>query len=242
MSDIYQAPAVNLDVPVAASGGNVEDAIAGRFEFSAVDTISKSWKILKGFKRNFWLAYLLYIVVFFAYMLAGEFLLSAAGLASTSLTAQLLLNLGSIFIFMPMVVGMMVMCIKRAGQAEVSATDIVQYFGKGPKLVGAYLLFVILGAIGFLLLVLPGIYLLISWTFAWPLMVEKNMGIWEAMETSRKAVTHCWFRMLGMLILLMLIMLVSMIPLGLGIIWTMPLFMLAYGVAYHNIFGYSGQS
>lgn len=97
-------------------------------------------------------------------------------------------------------------------------------------------------AIGFLLLVLPGIYLSVAYYMALPLVVEKNMSPWQALETSRKTVTHRWFRMFGFLIIMSILITLSMIPLGIGLIWSLPLFLIAYGIIYRNMFGLEAET
>ena len=72
-----------------------------------------------------------------------------------------------------------------------------------------------------------------------PLITDKGMGVWEAMETSRKAIHKCWFRVFGIYLLMILIYLVSMIPLGIGLIWTMPMIIMVGGILYRRLFGVS---
>ena len=96
--------------------------------------------------------------------------------------------------------------------------------------------------IGFLLLVIPGIYLMIAYYMAMPLVVEKGMSPWQALETSRKAVTHRWFSVFGFFIVIAIILVVSSIPLGLGLIWTLPMVMIAYGILYRNMFGVEAET
>jgi uncharacterized membrane protein len=50
-------------------------------------------------------------------------------------------------------------------------------------------------------LILPGVYFLIAWTFAIPLIVDRRLEFWSAMELSRKVVTRVWFEMLGLALL-----------------------------------------
>jgi hypothetical protein len=47
----------------------------------------------------------------------------------------------------------------------------------------------------------PGIYLLIGWTFGVPLVLDKKLEFWSALELSRKVVTRVWFEMFGLTIL-----------------------------------------
>ncbi len=54
--------------------------------------------------------------------------------------------------------------------------------------------------IGFICcLVLPGLYLFIAWTFSVPLVADKGLEFWPAMELSRKVTTRVWFQMLVLL-------------------------------------------
>lgn len=50
-------------------------------------------------------------------------------------------------------------------------------------------------------LILPGLYLLIAWTFSVPLVADKRLEFWSAMELSRKVVTRVWFQALGLVVL-----------------------------------------
>lgn len=104
-------------------------------------------------------------------------------------------------------------------------------------MLGLYIVMTILILIGFVLLIVPGIYLSIAYAMALPLMAEKEMGIWESLETSRKAITKKWFPFFGFFIVMMLIMLAGALALGIGLIWAMPLTVIAYGIVYRNMFG-----
>ena len=55
-----------------------------------------------------------------------------------------------------------------------------------------------LTGIGFMLCLLPGIYLLIAWSFSVPLVADKRLEFWSAMELSRKVVTRVWFQVLAL--------------------------------------------
>ena len=50
-------------------------------------------------------------------------------------------------------------------------------------------------------LILPGIYLFIAWTFSVPLVADKGLEFWSAMELSRKVVTRVWFEIFGLVVL-----------------------------------------
>jgi hypothetical protein len=59
----------------------------------------------------------------------------------------------------------------------------------------------ILTGLGMCCLLLPGIYLVVAWIFAVPLVIDKRLEFWTAMELSRKIVTRCWFEVFVLLVL-----------------------------------------
>ncbi|MCU7800417.1 MAG: hypothetical protein KZQ70_09780 [gamma proteobacterium symbiont of Lucinoma myriamae] len=63
------------------------------------------------------------------------------------------------------------------------------------------------------------------------------MGIWEALETSRKAISKHWFKIFFIYFLLGLLMLAAMLPAFIGLIWVIPLSSVIQGVMYKYIFG-----
>jgi hypothetical protein len=53
----------------------------------------------------------------------------------------------------------------------------------------------------FCLCILPGVYLSVAWLFGIPLVVDKRLEFWTAMELSRKVATRVWFELLGLVFL-----------------------------------------
>jgi hypothetical protein len=49
-------------------------------------------------------------------------------------------------------------------------------------------------------LIVPGLYLFVAWTFSIPLVADKRLEFWSAMELSRKVVTRVWFEIFGLLL------------------------------------------
>jgi hypothetical protein len=63
------------------------------------------------------------------------------------------------------------------------------------QLVLAGFLSSLLAGIGFCFCVLPWIYLSVAWVLSVPLVADKRLEFWSAMELSRKVVTRVWFEM-----------------------------------------------
>ncbi len=61
------------------------------------------------------------------------------------------------------------------------------------QLFGTILALVILVAIGFLLFIVPGVYLVVIWAFVLPLMAEKRLTFAEARAASKKLVDDAGF-------------------------------------------------
>lgn len=49
-----------------------------------------------------------------------------------------------------------------------------------------------LSTLGACFCLVPGIYLIVAWAFAVPLLVDRGLGFWEALEFSRQVVTRRW--------------------------------------------------
>jgi uncharacterized membrane protein len=136
-----------------------------------------------------------------------------------------------------LVAGLWMLGVKLTAGVKANAQEVYAYIEHFPRLLGAYFLISALVAAGFFLLVLPGIYLAVSYLFASILMVDRKLGIWEALETSRKAVTRCWFRVFFIALIYGLIMILSSVTI-VGLIWTLPMGVTLKGVVYRHVFGY----
>jgi predicted Ser/Thr protein kinase len=90
--------------------------------------------------------------------------------------------------------------------------------------------------LGFLCLVLPGIYLFVAWSFAVPLVMDQRLDFWAAMELSRKVVTRHWWKLFGFTIVLALLCFAGLLACGVGIFVTVPVAFAALMYAYEDIF------
>jgi len=242
MSDIYATPEADLaqDIEADRAGGNIDDAISGNFEVNMLETLGEAWRGLKGFKLKCLIALLLYLAVFIGAGIAfGVF---ANIIARTEADPSVIGILSIVFqlvitvIALPMSISIMVMAMRHANRKSVSAGEIFRHFGVMGTLFLAYLIMTIMIMIGVVLLVLPGIYLMFAYIYAMPLALEKKMGAWHSLETSRKATTKVWFRLVGLLLLISLINMLGILTI-VGWIWTVPWTVLTFSMVYQKIFG-----
>lgn len=241
MSDVDQ----EITATQPQNHGSIEKAISGDFEFSISSIIKESWERTKGNKGTIWLALILYFVVAgittivlkYAFGMVGYPLPTEPSFSVDYLGLSLISSILQYIIVGPIAIGLIMLGIKISTDQPNEPTDIFNYFPYVWKLLATYVVMYALIIVGFCLFILPGIYLMIAYYLALPLVVEKDMNVWQALEASRKAVTHVWFRVFGLFIVLVLILMVSALPLLIGLVWTLPLFVLSYGVVYRNIFG-----
>ena len=99
----------------------------------------------------------------------------------------------------------------------------------------ASLVSTLLTMLGVLLLILPGIYLAVSYSFIYLLIVDQKLEFWSALEVSRRVVTAQWWRMFGLVLLGIIIALLGLIGLFIGFFVTLPIFIGAVAYAYEDL-------
>lgn len=87
-----------------------------------------------------------------------------------------------------------------------------------------------------IVLLLPCLYLLVGYVFVLPLIVDKQLSAWRAMELSRKTVHRVWLSVFGLLMAAGMLIFVSAIALGFGLVLTLPLCTGALTYAYDDLF------
>ncbi|MEW5249143.1 hypothetical protein [Microbulbifer sp. 2201CG32-9] len=247
MTDIYKAPESDLTTGEESdSFGSLEKGLAGDYSIEIGAVFGEAWQRTKGHKGRILLAVLLYIVALVAVsFVAGAITGYSAfnpetagdGPVSGLVGGALLYNLLVTVVTAPLTAGFMMIGVKVARGESAAPTEVFAHFDKLLPLAVVSILMTILVTLGMLLLVLPGIYLAVSYLLTLPLIVEKGLGPWQALETSRKAVTKHWFAFLGYIIVSILLYIAGALPLLLGLIWVLPMLAIAYGVVYRNVFG-----
>ncbi len=227
--------------------GSIDKALDGEYEFTIGGILSEAWERVEGSKLHFIAAFFVYVIIGVAVSWAVSLFF---GPSQAYYDQELFLkgfindqaqNLLASPVLIPLMVGMIFLGIRRAVNEEIEVKSIFDYYIHVWPLVFAALLMNVLTFIGFMLLLLPGIYLATAYMFTLPLMVDKQLGIWQAMELSRRAVTKKWFSFFFYNIAVGIIIFLSILPLGLGLIWTIPLAFIGYGILYRKVFGYSGD-
>jgi hypothetical protein len=88
----------------------------------------------------------------------------------------------------PLMAGLYRMIVLRIREGRVPEIGDVFYFERFGSFVGAFYVLAIAIGFGFFLLVVPGVYLLTIWFYVFALMVERELGLTQAMSESKAIV------------------------------------------------------
>ena len=235
MSNPYQSP--GFQPPSYAphvDGGSLDAALNGEYDFDLNEVLAEAWAKTDGAKSAFFGAF---VAIFIVSLVAG---LVRGLLIGNDQSSQFLGTLLLLPIVGPMYMGVFMMGVRRAADMPILASDVFRYLSPyNLQIVIAQVMIYVLTMLGFILLVLPGIYAMVSYIFAAPLVADKGLAPWDALETSRKSLGHHWWKLFGFVMALGFIVLLSCIPLLIGLIWTVPMTAIAMGIVYRKIFGFT---
>ena len=238
---VAATPAINAKSEnVVDDGAEIQEETAAlRPTFTVSGVIKESWEKVKGIKGAVWGASAIMYLVLIVIAAGGSMLLPSSELETETLTSYLpsaLFQFVTQALYMLFMGGLLFMGIRRVKGDPVSWKMVFHGFSFTGKIVVVTILQSILITIGFIALILPGIYLTIGYAMAIPLIVDKNLSPWQALETSRKAIHKVWWQVAAIGFLICLLFVVASIPLGLGLIWVWPLALVVSGVVYHRLF------
>ena len=110
------------------------------------------------------------------------------------------------------------------------------------RYIGASIVYGAIVIVGFLLLIVPGIVWSLKYSQYGFLMLDKNLGVMESLSMSGKITNGAKMELVWIGIVVGLLVLVSMIPLGLGLIATIPMSVLVGPLLYRRLVKrYEGQ-
>jgi uncharacterized membrane protein len=244
------APKVPGSLPGAARTASPEEILARDYEIDIGSCLSRSWVLVK---QNFWPV----VGISFLILVITNVINQGLALISKPEMDALMKNLmagngfprdGYGLIILTSILGVPVFMIFNGGLylyylrlIRGEESDLSDAFsGVTRSFVPLLLLGLVMGTLiilGFVLCIIPGLYLSVSWYFAMALVVDKNMNFWEAMELSRKAVSKHWFTMFALILVLGLVGAVGICGFCIGIFVTVPIASIALMYAYEDIFG-----
>jgi hypothetical protein len=222
--------------------GNKGEAAASqpRYDFTIGGLLREAWAKTKGVKGAIWAGSAIMYVVMIVIIAGGALVLPQSGgdgWNPLAMASDVLFQLLSNAVMVVFSAGIINIAIRKLVGETVGWKMVFDGIPVAGKLIVAGILQSLLIMIGFLLLILPGIYLSIGYCMTIPLIVDRKMSPWQAMEASRKAVHEEWWKIFGLFLVLGLIVFLASLPLGLGLIWVWPMFVVCGALVYRTLFG-----
>jgi uncharacterized membrane protein len=238
-ADAFAAPAPEpvASVPV--------DLVAGDYDLDIGSCFSRSWELIKN---NFWPAVgvnALILVIIIAFNQLGglitgpimQQMVREHTFSPVGLLIVFAVSVVSTPVYMILMAGLINYYLKMIREEATSISDAFAGFGPGiGQLVLLGIVTNVLVLIGYLLCLIPGIFLQVAWLFALPLIVDRRMQFWDAMELSRKMVCKHWFLVFGFFIVYALVALAGVLACCIGILVSVPIGLGAWLYAYETIF------
>jgi len=129
--------------------------------------------------------------------------------------------------------------LRRIRGQTIAVTDAFAAFGSTAvlQLVLAGLASNLLVGLGILMLVVPGIYLLVGYLFVLPLVIDKRLEFWTAMEVSRRVVHRQWWTAFALAVVLALVIAAGLLFFVVGVVVAFPVSIAALMYTYEDLFG-----
>jgi uncharacterized membrane protein len=221
------------------------------------DNITKAWNLTRE-KQGIWAGALLVMFLILLAMNVGSYLadLTLTGNATSnprdrtaeqvtlSATLQFISSILYAAVNAFFMGGLFKMAFKQLRGESLEISDLFTGRDLFLPLWGASLLISLGVSAGMLFCLLPGLLLSGLWMFTIPLIVDKRMGVLEAMGKSFETLRPHMWSAVGYQIVVGLISALGVLLCGIGIIFTAPITYLAIAILYRQFFpdseGYSG--
>ena len=206
----------------------VEQILNDGFHFSIGECLSEGFDIFKqnpaGFLGFTLLLTLVNVVPEIATTTFGE----ASGSIISVVTNLLTVPLG---------VGFSLVAKRIYHEEEYDFSNFFDGFQHTMPLIIASILTILATVLGLILLVIPGIYLAVAFSWVNSMIIFAGQDSVEAMSISRKVLSKNWFQMAGFLLVLLLVAFAGLLAFGIGIFVTIPIISCASYVAYEKVIG-----
>jgi uncharacterized membrane protein len=229
------------------------------YDFPVIATFEEAWQKVKGAKMPFFL-----VILSFVALILVTGIIAAIIHIFVNPSASIIVSIIADVFQLVLAWGIIYLGIQRAMGAPIFYSMIKNVFSFDlfGKMIGLYILyFTIVGLpllfplLGYLLVKYVGdtsamqlikallsiigslitIYLAIRISLGKGIVVNERKNPIEAIKISFAATRGNFWNVLGFLLLQILVLVISIIPLGIGLIWSIPLCSIAYGLLYRKL-------
>jgi len=248
-SNPYAAPASEWQEPATDDDGALAEIAPGSEPIDVLACVKRGFEIAKRHFGIILLAIITYIVVYVVASLIFGAMDSALGFAPAQqgefqigedgqMTGEFPMRSGPIEGILSSVLSIFLsLGFVRIGLNLVSGreTSVAMLFGEGRKLlpaIGASILFGIMMFVGFLLLIVPGIYLMLRYGQFMNAIVDRNLGVIDSLKYSSSITTGNRLNLFLLMLLSIAILIAGFVALVVGLIFAYPVIWMSWVVAY----------
>ncbi|HUC83971.1 MAG TPA: hypothetical protein VL970_02175, partial [Candidatus Acidoferrales bacterium] len=221
--------------PVSDAAVLAREILARDYKLNIRSCVRRAWKLLKG---EFWPFVGVSALFLALFGFASSFGATTIQHTTQSDSTVEIMSAVALLVFGPLWGGLFLYILKKIRLEPATIETAFSGFNK-QRFLHLFLAGFATAALTWLgfLLILPGIYLFVAWMFTLPIVVDKQIDFWSAMELSRKIVTRHWFKLLGFGLVLWLLLSLGVLALVIGILVMFPLVLCTLMYAYEDIFG-----
>jgi uncharacterized membrane protein len=181
----------------------------------------------------------LFIIYLLLSALAGSFFSGFTSLFQKRLPVfSLIFNIGYIFLTIAINIVGIKIALKFCDNDEREITQVISFTPSlFLKFAGGYILYSLLVAVGFILLIVPGVFWMVKYQYVIYFIADKDMEIGEAFKYSAETTNGAKWELFAFLILLSLINLAGVIFLLVGLLVTIPVTLVAMAFVYRKLSG-----
>ncbi len=209
----------------------MSEAAISQIKFSKEQAIKFGWRRTidnLGF-------FIVYLIILFAIEFFFSFFIEIFDEAKFY-SLSILFNLGSFVVtivssIFAVKIGLRLYDNEKIGTYDFLAFDISTFF----KFLLAYILFTIMVIVGFILLIVPGIYLAMKYQFFQFLIIDKNMDVIDSFKESGKITDGSKWNLFFLALLFVLIVIAGFLALLVGIFVAIPVIMVAWAYVYKKL-------
>lgn len=147
----------------------------------------------------------------------------------------ILINLVMMVINIIIGIGVIKLALKQIDGQKLEYSELFANAKYFPNYFAASLIIGLITFVGFLLLIIPGIYWAIKYSFATYLIVDKNMSISEAMKKSGEMTKGKKMNLFVLGICYLGVIILGALVIGIGLLWAMPVVWISMAYVYRKL-------
>ncbi|MDP2837748.1 MAG: DUF975 family protein, partial [Candidatus Moranbacteria bacterium] len=178
----------------------------------------------------------------FLWAVLGSLILAAVafdslGKATEDVVAlSLIINLASLFVTVTMEIGLLRLSLDLAQSGvEGKLSTLFSKYHLFFRYLGATILYSLMVVVGLVLFIVPGIYFAVKYQFFSYLIVDKDLGLLDALKKSGELTEGVRWHLFVFLLAIIGINILGVLALGIGLLVTLPLSAMAYVYAYREL-------